>query len=75
MFVCHSEDWFIFILIKSIPPVPFVNFGIVTSDGDVMPPFIFPHGFIFNTKAYIKCLKKVELTWIEGMAAGRPYIR
>ena len=35
-------------------------FGVVTSDGDVMSPFIFSQLFFrLNTKAYIKCLWKV----------------
>ena len=47
-------------------------FGIVTNDGDVMSLFIFSHGLKLNTKAYIKCREEVMLTWIEGVAAGRP---
>ena len=33
-------------------------------DVNVMPSFIFPHGFILNYESHIKCLEKVVLTWI-----------
>ena len=36
-------------------------FGVVTSDGDVMPPFIFPHGLRLNMEANIKCLEELVL--------------
>ena len=49
------------IVMKSKHPVHIMVFGLVTSDGDIMPPFIFPHGLRFNTEAYIKCLEKVVL--------------
>ena len=49
-------------------------FGVVTSDGDVIPPFIFLHVLRLNMEAYIKCLEDLMLFWIERMAAGRPYI-
>ena len=28
-------------------------FGVVASDGDVMPSFIFPHGLKFKTEAHV----------------------
>ena len=49
-------------------------FGVVTSDGNVMLPFIFPHSIRFNTEAYIKCLEKVVQLWIEMVATGRLYV-
>ena len=39
-------------------------FGVVTNNGDVMLPFIFPHGDTHNTEAYIKYLEEVVLSWI-----------
>ena len=49
-------------------------FKVVTRNGDVMLLLILPHGLKVNIEAYIKCLKKIVLTWIERMAAERPYI-
>ena len=36
--------------------VHIIVFHMVTSDGDVMTPFIFSYGFTLNMKTYIKCL-------------------
>ena len=49
-------------------------FEVVTSDNHVTPPFIFPHGLIFNTEAYIKSLDEVMLFWIERVAARSVFI-
>ena len=46
-------------------PVNIMVFGMVTSNGDVMPPFFFAHGLRLNTEAYIKCLEEVVLPWIK----------
>ena len=34
--------------------------GVVTSDGNIMPSFIFPHGHRLNMEAYIKCFEEVD---------------
>ena len=39
---------------KTKHPVAIMVFEVVTSDGDVLPPFIFPLGLPLNMKAYIK---------------------
>uniref|UniRef100_A0A0L8HRW6 Paired domain-containing protein n=1 Tax=Octopus bimaculoides TaxID=37653 RepID=A0A0L8HRW6_OCTBM len=48
--------------------------GVTTSDGDVMSPFIFLHDLRLNTEAYIKCLEKVVLYWVNRVAAERHYV-
>ena len=58
-------------VMKTKHPIHIMMFGMVTSDSDVMPPFIFPHHFRLNAEAYVKCLEKVILTWIERVVAGR----
>ena len=54
--------------------VNIMMFGKVTSNDDIMLPFIFPNGIRINMKAYIKCLEEVILPWIERKAAWKPYI-
>ena len=49
-------------------------FGVVTSIGAIIPPFIFPLELKLNMEANIKCLEKVVLPWIDMVAAGRPYV-
>ena len=61
------------IMMKSKHPIHIMMFKVVTSNGDVMPSFIFPHALRLNTEAYIKCLKEVVF-WIKRMDAGRPYV-
>ena len=57
------------IVMKTKHPVHIMVFGVVSCDGDVMPPFIFLHGLNLNIEAYIKCLQKIVLLWIERVAA------
>ena len=46
--------------------------AVVTSDRDVMQPFILQYGPKFNIEAYIKYQQ--ELTWIEREAIGKLYV-
>ena len=46
----------------------------VISNGDVMPPFIFPRSLRLNMEAYIKCLKELVLSWIKRVVVERPYV-
>ena len=46
---------------KTKYPVHIMAFGVVTSDGDVMPPSIFLHDPIPNIKFCIKFLKEIVL--------------
>ena len=69
---CQSEDRFIFILIKTKHPIHIMMFRVVTSNDNVMTPFIFPHDVTLKPQAYIKYLEKVVLSWIKREGAGRP---
>ena len=60
-------------VMKTKPLVRITVFGVVTSDSDVMPLFIFLHDLRLNTVAYIMCLEEVALFWIERVAVERPY--
>ena len=53
---------------KTKQPVDFMVFGAITCDGDVISPFIFPHGF------YVKCLENIILPWIKRVAGGKHYV-
>ena len=75
VFGCPYQVSFISILIKTKHLVNIMAFGMATNDGGVIPSFIFPPVFTFNTEAYIKCQEDVMLAWIVGVVAGRPYIQ
>ena len=47
--------------------------GVVNSDGNVMPPFIFPHGLRLNTGANVKCTEDLVQPFIKGVAANWTY--
>ena len=47
------------IVMKSKHPIHIIVFGVVTSDGDIISPFIFSHGLRRNTETNIFCVKKV----------------
>ena len=55
---CQSEDQFIFILMKTKHSVHIMMFGWLLYDGDIIPPFIFPHGLRLNTETNIKVLAR-----------------
>ena len=74
MFEYKSEERFISILMKTKHLVHVMVFGVVSSDGNIMNPFIFPHGLILNANTDIKCLEEVVLYWIEREVDGRSYI-
>ena len=55
-------------------PATVMVFGVVSSEGHVMPPYIFPKGLKVNTEEYLKVLEMHVLPWIRKVAAGRPYV-
>ena len=49
-------------------------FGVVSSEGHIMPPHIFEVGLKVNTKVYLDVLKSVVIPWYNQMAGGRPWV-
>ena len=49
-------------------------FGVVSSDGHIMPPHIFEVGLKVNTKVYLDVLKSVVVPWCNQVAGGRPWV-
>ena len=50
------------------------SLSISQHNGNLMPPFIFPHVLNLNTEVYIKCLEEIVPPWIKTIAAGRSYV-
>ena len=48
-------------------------FGVVSSEGHIMPPHIFEVGLKVNTKVYLDVLKNVVIPWCNQVADGRPW--
>ena len=49
-------------------------FGVVSSEGQIMPPHIFEVGLKVNTKVYLDVLKSVVIPWCNHVAGGRPWV-
>ena len=57
-----AEQQDVSILIKTKHIVDIMMFGLVKTDFDIMPPFIFQHGLRLNTEPYVKRLELIVLT-------------
>ena len=55
-------------------PQTVMVFGVISSEGDVMPPHIFQQGLRLDTTGYIELLETVVKPWIDSVSAGRPYV-
>ena len=49
-------------------------FGMVSSEGHIMPPHIFEVCLKVNTKVYLDVLKNVVIPWCNQVAGGRPWV-
>ena len=56
------------------PAAAVMVFGIISSEGDVMPPHFFEKGLRLNSEGYVALLRDVVAPWIKRVAAGRPYV-
>ena len=61
-------------VMKTKFPAIVMVFGVVSSDGHIMPPHIFEVGLKVNTKVYLDVLKSVVIPWCNQVAGGRPYV-
>ena len=52
----------------------FMVFGVVSSEGQIMPPHIFEVSLKVNTKVYLDVLKSVMIPWCNQVAGGRPWV-
>ena len=57
---------------RDVPRV--MVFGVVSSEGHIMPPHIFEVGLKVNTKVYLDVLKSVVILWCNQVASGRPWV-
>ena len=61
-------------VIKTKFPATVMVFGVVSSEGHIMPPHIFEVGLKVNTKMYLDVLKSVVIPWCNQVAGGRPWV-
>ena len=71
--LCASPSEVPRVMHTKYPPTVMV-LGVVSSEGHVMPPYIFPQGLRVNAAGYINVLKTVVKPWINKVCNGRPYV-
>ena len=62
-------------VMKTKFPATVMVFGVVSSEGHIMPPHIFEVDLKVNTKVYLDVLKSVVIPWCNQVAGGRPWVR
>ena len=55
-------------------PATVMVFGVVSSEGHIIPPHIFEVGLKVNTKVYLNVLKCVVIPWCNQVAGDRPWV-
>ena len=50
------------------------GYGVVSSEGHIMPPHIFEVCWKVNSKVYLDVLKSVVIPWCNQVAGGRPWV-
>ena len=61
-------------VMKTKFPATVMVFGVVSSEGHIMPPHIFEVGMKVNTKVYRDVLKSVVIPWCNQVAGARPWV-
>ena len=59
-------------VMKTKFPATVMVFGVVSREGQVMPPHILEVGLKVNTKVYLDVLKSVVIPWCNQVAGVRP---
>ena len=61
-------------VMKTKFPAPVMVFGVVSSEGHIMPPHIFEVSLKVNTKVYLDVLKGMVIPWCNQVAGDRPWV-
>ena len=71
---CKSGRFNVPSVLKTKFPATVMVFDVVSSEGHIMPPYIFEVGSKVNTKVYVDVLKSVVIPWCNQVAGGRPWV-
>ena len=61
-------------VMKTKFPATVMVFGVVSSEGHIIPLYIFEVALKVNTKVYLDVLKSVVIPWCNQVAGGRPCV-
>ena len=68
---CKSGRFNVPSVMKTKFPATVMVFGLVSSEGHIIPPHIFEVGLKVNTKVYLDVLKSVVIPWCYQVAGSR----
>ena len=71
---CKSGQFNMLRVMKTKFPATVMVFGVVSSEGHIMPPHIFEFGLKVNTKVYLDVLKSVVIPWCNQVPSDRPWV-
>ena len=71
---CKSGRFNVPRVMKTKFPATFMVFGVVSSEGHIIPPHIFEVGLKVNSKVYLDVLKSMVIPWCNQVAGGRPWV-
>ena len=71
---CKSGRFNVPRVMKTKFPATVMVFGVVYSEGHIMPPHIFEVSLKVNTKVYLDVLKSVVIPWCNQVASGGPWV-
>ena len=69
-----TNNWDVPRVMKTKFPATVMVFGVVLSEGHIMPPHIFKVGLKVNTKVYLDVRKSMVISWCNQVAGGRPWV-
>ena len=72
-YLCRFPDE-VPVAMKTKFPASVMVLGVVTSNGDVMPPHFFEQNEKVNTDVYLRVLETVVLPWIKEVTRGAGYV-
>ena len=61
-------------VMKTKFPATVMVFGVVSSEGHIMPPHIFEVGLKVNTKVFLDVPKSIVIPWCNQVAGGGPRV-
>ena len=71
---CKSGRFNVLRVMKTKFSAMVMVFGVVSSEGHIMPPHIFEVGLKINTKVYVDVLKSVVIPWCNQVTVGTPWV-
>ncbi len=76
---CQNSRWIcqdpadVPVVFRSKNPAGVMVLGVISSEGNIMPPHFFPQGLKVNQDMYLDVLRDVVVPWMKEVAIGRKF--